>query len=103
MLANKQVKSLASDSNKVLTSTRGKYSDYSPKERAQIGRYAAENGLTKAAKHFMEQLNRNVPVSTAKRLNSEYLKKLGEIQNLGFGEDKHTPFASRINNEPVFH
>ena len=35
---------------------RGKYNSYSPEQRARIGKYAAENGATRAAKHSLQQL-----------------------------------------------
>lgn len=35
---------------------RGKYNSYSPEQRAGIGKYAAENGATRAAKHSLQQL-----------------------------------------------
>ena len=31
----------------------GKHNMYSQEDRAQIGKYAAENGATKAARHFL--------------------------------------------------
>ena len=37
------------------------YIDYTAKMRAQIGKYAAENGPTKTARHFSKKLGRNVP------------------------------------------
>ena len=39
---------------------RGKYNCYSPEERASIGKYAAENGATQAAKHFSRMLGQTV-------------------------------------------
>ena len=39
---------------------RGKYNCYSPEERASIGKYAAENGATRAAKHFSHTLGQTV-------------------------------------------
>lgn len=52
--ANAKVKDcLKRESSKALTlTTRGKYNDYTPEERAQIGKYAEENGPTRATKHF---------------------------------------------------
>ena len=43
---------------------RVKYNEYSAKERAQIGKYAAENGATCAVPHFPKVLDRNVPETT---------------------------------------
>ena len=39
--------------------------DYTPDERANIGRYAAENGPARATRHFA------VPETTGRRLKSE--------------------------------
>ena len=50
---------------------RGKYNSYSPEQRAGIGKYAEENGATRAAKYSLQQrlgyfyLNE----STARRLH----------------------------------
>ena len=56
-------------------SCRGKYNSYSPEERAAIGKYAAENGATRAAKHFSRTLGQTVNESTTRRLKGEYLLK----------------------------
>ena len=52
--ANEKVKDcLKRESSKAQTpTTRGKYNDYTPEQRAQIGKYAAENGPTRAANHL---------------------------------------------------
>jgi len=49
-----------------------------PQQRAKIGKYAAENGPTKAAKCFTTIWGIHVNESTARRLKSEYLGKLKE-------------------------
>ena len=55
-------------------SPQGKYNDYTPQERAWIRKYAAENGPTKAAKHFSQVLNKKCEDNSEKakifRLNS---------------------------------
>ena len=48
---------------------RHQYNEYSAKERADIGKYAAENGATNACKHFTKILGKTVPESTARRLH----------------------------------
>ena len=58
------------------TSTRVLYNGYSATERAKIGKYAAENGPTRASRHFSEVLEKKVPESTARRLKAEYLTAL---------------------------
>ena len=35
---------------------RRKYNSYSPEQRAGIGKYAADNGATRAAQHSLQQL-----------------------------------------------
>lgn len=75
--ANKQVSNaLQSAAEKV---SRGKYNSYTPQQRAKIGKYAAENGPTKATKHFTAIWGIHVNESTARRLKSEYLGKLKEV------------------------
>ncbi len=64
---NKAVKrSLSGDLKPVTRSPQGKYNTYK-QERAQIGKYAADNGTTKAATHFSKLLDSkigksNVPI-----------------------------------------
>ena len=45
--------------------TRGTYTDYTPEDRAKIGRYAAENGPARVTRHFA------MPETTGRRLKSE--------------------------------
>ena len=78
-LANKRVKSCLEDAKTdPPKAKRGKYNVYTPDERAQIGRYASENGPTRAAKHFSKLWNRKVPEPTARRLKSEYQRTMHE-------------------------
>ena len=44
-------------------------------KRAEIGKYASENGPTRASRHF------DVPEPTARRLKVEYLHKLKEMKS----------------------
>lgn len=55
---------------------RGKYNQYTAKERAQIGKYAAEHGPARAVRHCSKLLGRQVPETTARRLKSEHLQAL---------------------------
>ena len=43
-----------------------------------IGKYAAENGATRAAKHYSAVWGIPINESTARRLKSQYLEKLHE-------------------------
>ena len=71
--ANKMVKdSLEKGLSKVRAPTsRGKYHDYTraPEQRAQIGKYAAENGPTKAAKHFSQRKQNRLRIDSKKIKN----------------------------------
>ena len=58
--------------------SRGKYNSYSKEQRAMIGKYAAENGPTCAAKHYTAVWGIMINESTARRLKKEYLEKLKE-------------------------
>ena len=49
------------------TKSRGKYNSYTPRQRAQIGQYAAENGPAKAAVHFSSLWKLSINESTARR------------------------------------
>ena len=77
-LSDKQVEQTNAEVKRALeedTSGHGKY-EYTPEERAQIGKFAAEHGPAKAVRHFSKLLSRKVPETTARRLKSEYLLKL---------------------------
>ena len=46
------------------------YNDYTPEERASIGKYAAENGIASAVRHFSRVGSKRVPETTARRLKT---------------------------------
>ena len=56
------------------SATRGSYMGYTPKERAKIGRYTAENSPARATRHLA------VP-ETITILKSEYRQKLKAMQH----------------------
>ena len=57
--ANKAVLQ-AQDHKENRKNRRGKYNQYTPEQRASIGKYAAQNGGTRAASHFSALLNISV-------------------------------------------
>ena len=78
---------------KVLESTpktgasRVKYNSYMSVQRAELGKYAAENGATSAVKHFPSKWNISINKSTATKLKTEHLEKLKEaVSNSKSGE-----------------
>ena len=54
---------------------RGKYAEYTPEQRAGIGRYAAENGNEKARLKFRSTFP-NLTESTIRNFKKAYLEKL---------------------------
>ena len=64
-------------------------------QRAKIGRQAAENGPTRAEKHFTATWSICMNESTARILKSEYLKKLKEVVS----EVKSTVAEEPTSNE----
>ena len=57
-VVNEGVKRCMKDANvngTELTAKQGKYSDYTPEQHAHFSKYAAENGPTRAVKHFQSQ------------------------------------------------
>ena len=62
--------------------SRGKYNWYTGKQRAQIGKYAVENRLTRAAKHFAALWKVDMNKSTARRLKTKYLEKMEETMKV---------------------
>ena len=61
---------------KECSATRGACIDYTPKDRAKIGRYVAENGPARVTRCFV------VPETTVRRLKAEYLQKLKPFCNV---------------------
>ena len=83
MLTRKEVKSADKAVAKALGSAskqmvRGKYNGYTVEQRAEISKYAAENGATNAAKQYTAAWGIRINESTVRRLKSEYLEKLKE-------------------------
>ena len=75
-LANKAVKRpLSGDLKPVTRSPRGKYNAYT-QERAQIGKYAADNGATKAATHFTKLLDSKIGESNVSIVELSDKKRL---------------------------
>ena len=77
----------AVDPNKNLSSKRkrGNYNHYSPELRAQIGKYASENGNLRALNHFKAQLP-NLKESMVRTFKQAYQKKLKEMKRQGIQE-----------------
>ena len=77
--ANKEVKRTRGDLNqtgKKAVTPQGNSYRYTPEERTTIGKYAAENGATRAARYFSKLLDRKITELTVRRLKSEYLQAI---------------------------
>ena len=61
------------------TGKRGKYNKYSPEDHAKIGKYAAENGASKAARHYSKVMGFTINESTVRKMKSDYLEKLKAV------------------------
>ena len=83
---------------------RGQYNSYSKEQRALIGKYAAENGATRAARHYTAVWGIKINESTARRLKGEYLKKLKEElseQHKQQPESRETTESEEPRAEPI--
>ena len=82
--------------SKVLS--REKYNAYTPEQRAQVGKYAAENGPARAARHFSTLWNMTVPESSVRRLKTEYLQKVKEVSVKC--EENEAPVVASLPTKP---
>ena len=80
---------------------RAHYNDYTAKERAEIGKYAVENGPTKAVRCFLERLGRKVPESSARRFKSKYLQKVKAMARDRNNGDTSVNVALVVNSLPT--
>ena len=83
-LTEKEVKRANEEVKRVIeqkSGRRAKYNDYTPLQRANIGKYAVEHGPTRASHYFTKVLEKDVPESTVRRLKTEYLQKLKLTDN----------------------
>lgn len=70
------------ENSSAATRKRGNYHHYSPEIRAKIGRYASENGNSKAIKHFKAQIP-TLKESAVRTFKQAYEKKLKEERKKG--------------------
>ena len=74
-----------------------RYNDYTPEERASIGKYAAENGIASAVRHFSRVGSKKVPETTARRLKTERMKELVKDGGVaGSTEENVTPIVNTL-------
>ena len=73
--ANREVRQVI-DKNNSKRHRRGTYNKYSPKERAEIGKYSAEHGLLAAKRKFSSKLGINISKNTIQGFRVAYLQEI---------------------------
>ena len=58
---------------------RGKYHEYDAESRAKMAKYACDNGVVKAARHFSEALGHPVNKSTIQSIQKKYKRTLQQV------------------------
>ena len=84
--------------------SRGQYNSYSKEQCAMIGKYAAENDPTSAAKHYSAVWGIPINKSTARRLKEKNLEKLKEAileQHRKQAESLDTSDSKEHKEEPI--
>ena len=76
--SNKQIREVLQKDKK-----RGEYNKLSPEEKAVIGKYASENGVSKAVRHFQDKNVKDSSVRDWKKLYEKELKERCKLAKLG--------------------
>lgn len=76
--ANESVQSMHETSSKQARPSRGPYNMFKAEDKARVGRFAAENGNTKAAKRFSTEFKFNISESTVRNFKRAYLAELNK-------------------------
>ena len=74
--ANKEVAEMAANVKTGQSSKRGSYHRYTPKQRAEIGKYASENGVQAARARYSRKLEIAIHESTVRKFRGLYTKEL---------------------------
>ena len=90
--ANREVNRVLSrqqqDSTTTPKKTRGKYHSYSPEERAEIGKYATENGISAARRYFSRKLGMRISNSTISGMKAGYKQEVARKRELEEEDDE---------------
>ena len=62
---------------------RGSYQKLSEEKKAEVGRYAAENGVAAAVRHFAKELPKSLNESTVRGMKRRYLEELSRKRKAG--------------------
>jgi hypothetical protein len=75
---------------------RGRYTIYTPEQKAEMGRYAAEHGLKAVCAKFSQELGIAVKESTVRQFKKAYLMQLNE----GKDPDQITALRGKKRGRP---
>ena len=78
--ANKEV------SKELESKKRGKYNNYTPSQRVEIGNYSSKNGAAAAARYLSIKYKYTVSESTVKSIKKDYMKELRRRPRRNNGE-----------------
>ncbi|KAH3892228.1 hypothetical protein DPMN_016342 [Dreissena polymorpha] len=68
---------------------RGEYFNYDDEIRAKIARYAIDNGVAKASRHFSADLAHNVSKTTVRSMRDQYVKVKKHVVTQRHWHDLH--------------
>ena len=63
---------------------------YSPKLRAEIGKYASTHGVQAASNHFSWKLSKKIPKPTVRSISKAYMESLRQKQKVGSSAEVKT-------------
>ena len=86
--ANLDVLSVEKRDASAKTRARGSYGRLTDKQRAQIGKYASENGNAAAVRRFSKELDRPLNESTVRSIKKNYYQELGKKRSSGDSLDE---------------
>ena len=85
--ANQEVQAAAENIQVRERRKRGAYNRYSPRDRADIGRYASQHGVAAAARFFSRKLKRTVRETTVRSMKAAYAEETLRKRRGGPGGD----------------
>ena len=86
--ANLDVLSVEKRGDSAKTWARGSYGQLTNEQRAQIGKYASENGNAATARKFSKELGRPLNKSTVRSIKKNYYQELGKKWSSGDSLDE---------------
>ena len=82
--ANREVQAVLDEAK---SRKRGPYRKFSPKKRAEIGKFAVENGVLAAARKYSKVFGKPINESTVRQFKQAYLKERSRKRRTEHSED----------------